>query len=131
MGLAVTGGAIYLFTLTKNGNAFNIIFLVLGLIFSFLSLCSCRLRKSGWGLNGYLAILLLLFVVQLLTTVMLLVKKDDVIRWATEHNESSKESIDEIEKHMKENVNITTYILVGALVLVFCALILGCWYRHS
>ena len=131
MGLAILGGAVYLFVLTKNANAFNIVFLVLGLIFSALSLCSCRLRKSGWGLNGYLAILAVLFLVQLITTVMLLVKKDEVIAWAVEHNSSSKDSIDEVRERMKSNVDLTTYILVGALVLVFCALILGCWYRRS
>ncbi len=88
IGLAILCCAVYLFVLTKNANAFNLSFLVLGCLLILLGICSFKLKKSPRGLCCYNFFLAIIFLFQLIISIILIIKKDSVIKWAASHVDS-------------------------------------------
>ncbi len=139
LGLAIMAAGIYLFVLTSEANAFNFIFLFLGIIVCGLGVFSFRIRRSLYGLTFYLLMMSFILLAQIIVSVVLVCKKDAVIGWAL-NNTDSKKSVEELKNVIESDFDTTKNLLIVccALFVYFIKLIhqfvvwlLGWWYRKS
>lgn len=95
--LGVIGCSIYLFVQTKEANAFNVSFLIIGIAMSFFSIMAFKLRKSIHLLGCYLLILSLVFFFLLIVTIIMLVKKSVIVEAARRWFADSGKTLEDIE----------------------------------
>ena len=88
LALAILICSAYLFMITQNANAFNVTFLIVGLLLALLGGCSFKLKRSPRGLWCYNLFLGVIFLLQLIISVILIIKKDKIIEWASKHIDS-------------------------------------------
>ena len=117
LGLGLLGAAIYIFVLTESANAFDLLFLGLGvgiMINTIFAWCS---RASVAGLNIYLFILTLLLLAQITVTAIFGSNKTYVVNLANKHKPDNKDVtkyLDELKKHY----DILLYCLIAITVLI-------------
>lgn len=116
IGLAILICAVYLFIITKNANAFNLSFLIIGLLLMLLGGCSFKLKKSPCGLWWYNFLLAVIFLLQLIISIILIVKKDSVLKWASAHVDSK--TMDEARKIYEGHLQAVMYALLGFAVFM-------------
>ncbi|CDW84372.1 UNKNOWN [Stylonychia lemnae] len=119
--LGVIGCSIYLFVITKQANAFNVSFLITGIVLSTFSILAFKLRKSIHLLGCYLLILALVFFFMLIVTIIMLIKKSVIVeaarRWFEDSGKTLKE-IEDFEKDMNSSV-----VSVSTALIFFCGII--------
>jgi hypothetical protein len=96
--MGTVGCAVYLFVITKEANAFNIGFLVVGLLIFLLSLLAFKMRTSVHLLCCYLVILFVIFTFMLIITIVMIVQRDALVSLAEKYLTDSDKSTEELEK---------------------------------
>lgn len=103
--IGILGCSIYLFVFTKDGNVFNISFLIISIVLFVFTAAAFKMRKSIHMLGMYLFILTIIFLFQLIITIVVMVNKDKMIEWAKEHIKDSERSIDDINAQLNAHLS--------------------------
>ena len=88
--LGILGCSIYLFAITKNGNTFNIVFLISSLFLLMLTTCAFKLRESIHLLGIYIFLQLVLFTFMLIFSLVLMFNVAYVTQWAEQKYNDAK-----------------------------------------
>lgn len=94
------GCAIFLFVETKQTNAFNMGFLIIGLLLFGFSLLAFKMRKSTFLLFVYVWLLFIFFTFQLIITIVMITKREKLIEIAETYL-SDDEKTDEYIKQFE------------------------------
>eukprot|EP00347_Sterkiella_histriomuscorum_P000474 403375719 len=132
--IGIIGCSIYLFVITREGNAFNICFLLIGISLMTLSIMAFKLRKSIHLLGCYLVILGVVFFFLLIVTIIMLIKKEVIVNLARQYFNDSGKSTQEIEdwiNSMTSSVVSVSTALIFFCCVIFATIIFGYCYRDS
>ena len=123
--VGIIGCAIYLFVITRDGNAFNVMFLLIGISLMIITALAFKLRRSIHLLGCYLVILGVVFFFLLIVTIIMLIKKEVIVHLAEIYFEDSGKTIDEIREGLSKSVTSVSVALI-----FFCGVIVRN-YTHS